>query len=154
PRLGLHALECRETPATLTVDQLADTSTGAGSNGTLRWCVDQANALPGPDTIVVSSALSGQTISAKTISDTTVGNSAFLINSDITIDGNVTGITISRDSSVASLRLFRVASGANLTLTGVQLANATALGGQGGQGQSAGGGAAGMGGAIYNQGTL
>ena len=42
-----------------TVDSLADTSTGSGSSGTLRWAIQQANATPGHDVITFDPSVTG-----------------------------------------------------------------------------------------------
>src|SRR5262249_25427963 len=72
----------------------------------------------------------------------------------VSIVGN--GATIERDTSAPAFRLFYVSGGleiaaGHLTLTDLTLENGLAHGGSGG---AQAGGGAGMGGAIYNQGTL
>src|SRR3990172_6273091 len=41
--------------AAYTVDSLADTNTGSGTSGTLRFCINQANNATGPNTITFAS---------------------------------------------------------------------------------------------------
>jgi len=53
-RLRLCPLEQRTTPATFTVNSLADAGVGTGTTGDLRYCINQANdelSFPGLDTI-------------------------------------------------------------------------------------------------------
>lgn len=44
---------------TFTVDSLADTSTGSGTSGTLRWAIEQANITPGHDVITFDPSVTG-----------------------------------------------------------------------------------------------
>jgi uncharacterized repeat protein (TIGR01451 family) len=84
------------------------------------------------------------------------------ITSSITIQGN--GATIERSTAVGtpSFRLLYVTGGqgsepsgsGNLTLQNLTLSGGLAQGGSGGNSESAGGGGAGLGGAIFNQGSL
>jgi hypothetical protein len=54
-RLVLELLEPREVPSTCVVNSLGDTGVGvAGDHGDLRFCVNRANALGGPDSITIS----------------------------------------------------------------------------------------------------
>src|SRR5262245_53135651 len=50
-RLFLEPLEDRWAPATFSVITIGDTGAGVGLTGDLRYCINQANALPGPDQI-------------------------------------------------------------------------------------------------------
>jgi hypothetical protein len=50
-RLLLSPLEDRAVPATFTVNALTDTGTGSGTSGDLRYCINQSNAMTGPNTI-------------------------------------------------------------------------------------------------------
>ena len=172
----LEALEDRVVPTAsiLTVNSLADT-TNSGNVLTLRDAVlltngglslaslsaaEQAQVSGNPstaasDVIQFDPSLGGHTIALFTFDDTTFGNSAFLINNNVTVAGDaVNGITIQRDANAAAFRLFNVASTGNLTLENVTLDGGIAQGGNGGTGGNGGGGGAGMGGAIFNQGTL
>ncbi len=185
-RLLLEVLEDRLTPALLTVNSLADTS----NNGVLTFrdamlvengSLSVASLSPseqsqingtlhavGGDTIQFTADLAGQTIRLTTFDDTTFGNSAFLVNSQVTVQGDATQrITIARDTNAAdypggtllAFRLFNVATTGNLTLENVTLQNGLAQGGNGssatGQnGGEGGGGAAGLGGAIFSEGTI
>src|SRR5262249_18087318 len=90
------------------------------------------------------------------------GPSALLITHSDTLvidalTGLTKGITIARDSSAANFRLFDVQPTANLTLQGLTLSGGLAQGFNGGSTGGAaggGGGSAGLGGAIFNEGTL
>jgi CSLREA domain-containing protein len=111
-----------------------------------------------------------QTITLSTIGDSSVGPSAFLVNSTVAINGpsGNSGITISHDTNpadyaggkVLNFRLFDVTSTGNLTLQNLTVG--TSVGGFVAQGFAGGimlsggggGGSAGLGGAIFNQGSL
>jgi len=99
------------------------------------------------------------TYSVTAPSDWWYGPNAFpAIASPITINGN--GSTISRAAGSPKFRFFYVSGGFStlpagfLTLTDMTLSGGLAQGGNGAPGQTGGGGGAGLGGAIYNQGTL
>ena len=135
---------------------------------TLREAVDAANADPNASTITFAAALAGQTIALSAIGDSTYGPSALLVSSPIIIEGidGPPGITIGRNNAVARLRLFYVSTSGALTLRNLALSNGRAIGFDGGvigvvghegepnTGQGGGGGAAGLGGAVLNRGTL
>jgi hypothetical protein len=152
--------------ATLTVNSTADNTTGGNGLVTLREAIAAANADSttdlgqtgsGADTIVFDPSLAGATIQLSITGNTTFGPSALAVTSDITIDGAAAPmLTISRDSGVAHLRLFFVAGGGALRLRNITLANGAAKGFDGGNTfrGGTGGGGAGLGGAVFNQGTL
>ena len=102
-----------------------------------------ANGLPGPITL-------------SNVGDTSVGPSAFLVNSQLNIVGpsGNSGITLS--AAGTTKRLFNVTNTGNLTLQNLTLSGGSAQGFAGGTGSNggAGGGSAGLGGAIFNQGML
>lgn len=50
-RLSIESLESRALPSTFVVDRLSDLGEGTGLTGDLRYCITQANSLPGDDTI-------------------------------------------------------------------------------------------------------
>ena len=50
-RLAVEALEDRALLSTFVVDRLTDTEAGADLAGDLRYCISQANTLPGDDAI-------------------------------------------------------------------------------------------------------
>ncbi|HET6574009.1 MAG TPA: choice-of-anchor Q domain-containing protein [Fimbriiglobus sp.] len=153
--LRLESLEDRTTPATFTVTNLSDA--GAGS---LRNAIDLANITTGADVIDFAPAIRGETVKLTTFfnppNSATVlgatfnpaGPTGLIVFDDVTIQG--TGETITRTAS-ESFRLFQVANTGKLTLQNLTLTNGHAIGGMG---DSGGGGAAGLGGAIYNQGSL
>jgi hypothetical protein len=153
----LECLEDRVAPAILMV-----TSVGDSGPGTLRQAILASVSRKGQnDTIRFSSALDGATISLTSATAGPDGPSAFVIgNSDtLIIDGQTgltKGISITRSSSASSFRLFDVSAGSNLTLEGLTLSGGSAQGFAGGNSNPAGpgGGSAGLGGAIFNQGTL
>ena len=152
--------------ATLTVNSAADNTTSGNGLVTLREAVAAANADgvtdlgqtgSGADTIVFDASLAGGTIALSITGNSTFGPSALAITSDVTINGAAAPmLTISRDGSVARLRLFYVAGGATLRVRNITLANGVAQGFDGGHSYrgGTGGGGAGLGGAIFNEGTL
>ncbi len=107
----------------------------------------------GADTIMLPI---GQTVTLTDPDNAEYGfNGLPAITSNITIVG-VSG-TIARATSALSFRLFYVSPTGSLTLQNVDLHDGLAQGGKGGNGPSddgGGGGGAGLGGAIFNQGTL
>jgi CSLREA domain-containing protein len=147
-------------------DDSDDGSCGdAPDDCTLREAVAAANANSNASTITFAAALAGQTIALSTIGDSTYGPSALLVSSPIIIEGidGPSGVTIGRNSAVQRLRLFYVSTSGALTLRNLTLSNGRAVGFDGGwtgvmaasnAGQGGGGGAAGLGGAIFNRGTL
>jgi len=171
-RLELLQLERREAPAVLTVNSPLDNTTdptvltlrdaiGAVNAGSASGLspqqqnqVDQSQYFGFNDTIVFAPFLAGQTLTlTEFINDnSTFGPSAFLIQKAMTIQGDpARGITLSRDVNGPAFRLFDVAFPTGL----LNLQNATLENGvaQGEDGEG-GGGAAGLGGAIFNQGSL
>ena len=152
----LVPLEDRATPATFTVTNLNDA--GAGS---LRDAISQANnetSHPGADVIVFDSAIKGGTITLTSFNNPGVttslvpqpaGPSALIVRSEIDIQG--TGELLTRPSAGDAFRFFQVTAAGDLTLRRMWLRNGRAVGGDASNG---GGGGAGLGGAIYNQGTL
>ncbi len=102
-------------------------------------------------TITFDSTLDGDTIALSYVGDSSVGSSAFLVNSDLAIDGpsGGSGITLAVAAGT-KMRLFDVAGNGNLTLQNLTLSGGTAQGSAGGTGK----GGDGLGGAIYTQGRL
>jgi hypothetical protein len=128
-------------PTTFTVT--APDDNGLGS---LRAAIQAATSDGGADTIQFAPSLAGQTIALFTVGDNSFGPSAFRISTSITIDGGTGGITVMRDPAAPFFRIFDVAF-SNLTLKNFTLEFGEAVGGNGAE---RGGGAAGMGGAIFN----
>lgn len=121
-RPQLECLEGRWVPSTLTVTSNLDS--GAGS---LR--ADVAAAQSG-DTIAFAPALNGQTI--------TLTKGELLLNKNLTIAGPGAGaLSVSGNNHS---RVFEVASGTEVSLSGLTISNGLAAGGDGG--------------GIYNSGTL
>ena len=131
-----------------------------GDPASLVSAVNQANASPGPDTLNLGA---GCTYTLTAPNNRWYGpNGLPAVASDVTIEGN--GATIERSTSSSKFRLFFVgADFANpqtsnyvspgpgrLTLMDVTLAGGLAKGGD----SNLGGGGAGMGGAIFSQGTV
>ena len=137
--------------------------------------VDACGAGGGADTITFDPALTaaGDAAISLTILDpdgNQFGPTALVIQTNITIQGpsGENGMTIRRDGSASSFRLFHVLSGGSLILENLTISGGRAQGGHGegpfgpasaGNGATnfgggAGGGGAGMGGAIFNQGSV
>lgn len=129
------------------------TNTNDGGSGSLRQAIFDAAA---GETITFAPELAGASIPLSTAASNAQGQSALLVERNLTIDGSPGGITITRDTTNPnlSLRLFFVQAGATLRLRHLTLSDGYASGGDGGSGQIGGGGGAGLGGAIYNAGTL
>ena len=150
----LESLETRDLLSTFTVNSLNDT--GAGS---LRSAIDQANdevTNPGQDHIVFDLALSNGTIplaSNDTNHPLTMGPTAFIISSDIVIDGQGANITLDGQDL---RRVFGVLATGELAIRGLTITGGEARGGDSGAASSgsSGGGGAGLGGAIFNAGKL
>lgn len=164
-----EVLEHRTLLAAIIVNTPQDNTTGGDGLVTLREAINAANADAttdlghtgsGADTILFDSTVfaGGGIISLTAWGNTSVGVSALYVGSDITIDGpgGTNGVTIARDGSAIAMRLFFVGGTGSLTLNDLTLSNGVARGFDGGitfKGGD-GGGSAGLGGAIYNQGTL
>jgi len=134
------------TPTTYTVTNANDD----GSSGELRWAVTQAEACPG-------STINFSLASPSTITLT----SRILINAPMTINGpGTSSLTISGGqppsngtANPSNTRIFFVdpGTGSTVSISNLTLANGVGFGGY----SCVGGGAAGMGGAIFqNSGTL
>jgi hypothetical protein len=107
------------------------------------------------NTITFDGSQIGNTpLTLSTVGDTRVGPSAFLVNSAIVINGGSSNIRLS--AAGTTMRLFDVTSIGSLTLENLTLKGGSAQGLAGGNTRfgGAGGGSAGLGGAIFNQGTL
>ena len=169
-RLAVERLEDRCVPtSTVTVSNTNDVVNGntgdmnalinnTGGDGiSLREALTAANNTAGPDVINFAANLNGQTISLSTVGSARIGPSAFQINGNITISGpsGSSGITLAIAAGT-TMRFFDVSIGANLTLQNLTLSGGSAVGFNGGTSDTggAGGASAGMGGAIFNQGTL
>jgi hypothetical protein len=158
----MQVLEERRALTTLMVTSIADS--GAGTlRAAIANSINHTGGATGNDIIQFSPAIDGGTISLSTyVNDATVaGASAFRIDHDVNLEidgqtGLTKGVTIAR-ASASLFRLFYVYPGASLTLEGLTLSGGAVQGGNGGNsdgGGGGGGGSAGLGGAIFNQGTL
>src|SRR5262249_53747127 len=107
PRRARHglgtfdALEDRTAPAILTVTTLTDTGPGS-----LRDALAQANATPDADTIQFAPGLARQAVALTTASDSSLGSSALVVSTPVTVFG--TGQTITRGAGAPAMRLFLV----------------------------------------------
>ena len=144
--LGLLALAGPTGAATSTIPD--------GDEAALIGAINAANRNAGADTIALAP---GGTYTLTQVDNPRFGpNGLPAITSEITIEGN--GATITRSgSSGTPFRHFYVAPAGDLALRDIELVGGYVRGGSGEDSQNnagAGGGAAGMGGAIFNEGTL
>jgi hypothetical protein len=133
------------TPATYTVNSTADGATAAATVGTLRYAITQANACAGSTVNFSLSYPATITLSASAADPEIVLSAAMTINGP-----GVSNLTISGGNAT---RIFFVnpGSGVTVAINNLTLANGYGKGGN----SSYGGGAAGMGGAIFQYtGTL
>jgi hypothetical protein len=119
-RPHLEALEERALLSVYTVDRLTDLGEGAGLAGDLRYCITQANAVPGDDTITF--AVTG-----------TINLTGALpnLNSNIDLQGpGADQLTVRRDTG-GNYRIFTIGSGATVVLSGLTITNGLATQGAG-----------------------
>jgi len=134
-------------------------NTNDSGPGSLRQAMADVGS---PGVINFSSSLfAGGTaqINLSTIGDDTYGPSSIRVDNEITILGTngTNNLFIARSNSAPAMRLFYVSPAGKLTLKNVTLKDGSALGFIGGsafQRGGSGGGAAGLGGAILNEGML
>jgi hypothetical protein len=147
-------------PQNLIVNALNDESTDTDGKLSLREAVNLANQYPStadtitfdPTLVTAGSATIPLSLYDPGLTKGFAGPSAFIIDSPMTIIGpsGNRGISIAR-SSAANFRLFDVTTAGNLTLQYLTLTGGVA---RGGDGAYSSGGAAGLGGAVFNQGAL
>ena len=131
-------------------------STADSGPGTLRQAILDAASDGQADVIDFDNSLAGQAITLTTSdANTDYGPTGLVIDDDdITIDGSdAPGLTISGDTVQ---RIFAVTGTGTLTLEDITLSGGWAQGGNGGNSSQGGGGGggAGMGGAVFNEGTF
>lgn len=163
-------LEERALLSTITVTSLGDNQFEDGLvtlreailAANLDLSVDGSEAGGHADTIVFDRELfrdgpifESQTIAIDGFAVNDVGASAFVIESDVTIQGPLGdyGLTFMR-ASMGEFRFFEVTADGALTLENITLYGGAAHGGNGGNGTYGGGGGAGLGGAIFSRGQL
>jgi hypothetical protein len=107
--------------ATYTVNSLTDTGAGSGTTGDLRYCINQANAASGADTINIS------------VTGTITLTSALpAISDSLTINGpGASLLTISGNNTV---RVFRTSSSPTVTFSNLTIASGNAASGNFGGG--------------------
>ncbi|MCC6970248.1 MAG: hypothetical protein IT434_08510 [Phycisphaerales bacterium] len=113
------------------VDSAVDESDGDFGAGdlSLREAIEAAGPNPGNDTITFAASLNGQTI--------TLGGTELTAKGDLTITGP--GASVLSISGNNASRVFQIAAGANVSVSGLAIKHGNALSGGGG---------------FYNQGTL
>lgn len=138
-RPSFQLLEDRSTPAALVVNALTDTGTGSGDAGDLRYCINEANARTGVDTITFDPAV----FSSPTTIALTSGTQLLLNDSSgsTIITGPSGGVTITGNNVT---RVLQVAGSTTVNLTRLTITG----------GRISGMGAAGSGGGIYKLGLL
>lgn len=100
--------------AAYTVTDLGDSGAGSGTSGDLRYCITQANAAGGTNTI--SFSVTG-----------TINLSSFLpfISGNLTINGPGANLmTVRRDNAAGNIGVFRVSSAGTVTISGLTISNA------------------------------
>ena len=173
--LKLDSMEDRLAPAILTVNSFADNTVASDGLVSIREAIassvnrtttDLGQTGDGFDTIQFSSAIDGQTIKLTNyLNDLSAGSTMpgpsglFIKGTNLIIDGETgltKGITISRDSTAAAFRLFFIGANADVTFKSVTLQSGLAKGGSAPYDtfSAGGGGAAGFGGAIFNDGQV
>jgi len=119
----METLEHRLVLSTFLVSNPADSGPGS-----LRWAIDQANITAGADAIAFEASLADQPI--------VLGGTELSVSDDLTITGlGADDLTISGNNAS---RVFSIAAGVAVSISGVTIAS----------------GAADFGGGIYNEGTL
>jgi Peptidase family C25 len=101
--------------AAFTVNDPGDSGAGSGTTGDLRYCITQANAAGGTNTI--SFSVTG-----------TINLLNFLpfINGNLTINGpGANLLTVKRGDAAGNMGIFRVSSGGTVTISGLTMANAS-----------------------------
>ena len=170
----MMALLCQAIPLAIAAPQIAQAATlnpgctnGVGDASALISAISTANTNNQADTILLST---GCTYTLTAVHNNTFGPNGLpaLLNDGpshgLTIIGNGATIARSDTTDTPDFRLFYVSPNASLTLNEITLRNGRAVGFAGGNGSSenlgiasggAGGGSAGVGGAIFNNnGTL
>jgi hypothetical protein len=160
-RLTLEALEDRRLLATCHVVRLGDVGDGYNpggghSRGDLRYCINLANDVPGPDVIDITAT---GTINLK--------SPLPVLRHELIIDGpGADQLTIRRDTA-GHYRIFTILSGAHVEIYNVAVTNGSeqmgggirndgvlTLGASAVFGNTVFGSTAGLGGGIYNHGAL
>jgi hypothetical protein len=121
------------------------TNSNDAGTGSLRAEIALATANGAANSIEFSPSLAGATIGLKTVGNSSFGPSALGISTAITIVGS--GQTITLASSAAAMRIFEVGTSGKLTVEDLTISGGVAKG-------VLNSGNAGIGGAIYNEGTL
>jgi hypothetical protein len=124
-RLVLEPLESRTLLATCHVTRLGDFGAGADIGGghwrgDLRFCITKANTEPGPDIIAFS--VTGTINLTGPLPD---------IMSDIDVQGPGSAALTVRRNSGGDYRIFNIASGATVQISGLTVANGSAIWGGG-----------------------
>src|SRR5262245_20546880 len=118
-RLWLRELESRVVPTVYTVNALTDTNTGSGTSGDLRYCIAQANAAAGADSIVFDAS------TFAIPSTITLKSGSFSITEALAISGPAAKVTI--DAAKADRHFLVLAPGGQaVTISGLKLLNGAA----------------------------
>ena len=116
----LEALEIRTLLAVCTVDRLTDVGEGQGMVGDLRYCIEQANSLSGDDiiTVVVTGTIN-------------LAGGLPSLSSNIDLQGPGANLVTIRGNLARMASIFKVDSGANVTLAGLTITSGNAQDGGG-----------------------
>jgi hypothetical protein len=128
-RLALEVLEERTLLSTCVVNRLTDTGAGRRSFGDLRYCINRANNLQGPDAITF--AVTGTILLSMALPPP--------LGSDIDLQGPGAQLLTVRRHTGGDYRIFSVSPGATVAIFGLTITN--------GNLNASGGG-------IHNQGAL
>lgn len=128
-RLNVEILEDRALLSTFMVDRLTDTGEGSGLAGDLRYCITQATS--GKDTI-----------NFNVTGTINLSNPLPVLTNSVTITGPGADLVSVRRDTGGFYRIFTVSPGATVDISGLTLVNGVAPP------------SIGLGGGIYNDGTL
>ncbi|WP_428308554.1 choice-of-anchor Q domain-containing protein [Lacipirellula sp.] len=144
--------------ATLSLREAVELANGTRSYDSLSASEKAQVTLVGgiSNTITFASNLNGKTITLTTVGSGRVGPTALPITSNIVVTGPAGNSGVTLSAAGTTMRLFDVTSGSDLALQNLTLTGGTARGFAGGDFflGGGGGGSAGLGGAVFNQGTL
>jgi hypothetical protein len=128
----IEPLEVRTLLATCHVTRLGDFGAGGGFQGDLRYCINKVNAEPGPDTIDLT--VQGAIKLTAALPD---------LSSDVSIQGPGADLLTVRRDTGGYYRIFTIPAGATVQITGITISNGLQILGAGG-----------IGGGIWNDGSL
>ncbi len=117
---AFESLEGRVVPSTISV-----LNTNNDGTGSLREAIDQANTMPGPDTIAFAPSVTGTITLSSALPD---------LSTNITVEGpGASVLTVARSATpgTPSFRIFTVTAGAEVTISGLTITGGRAVNGGG-----------------------